>query len=105
MLDDLDACPNTPAGALVNSAGCPAETVSVTLDIKFDAGQFAVKPAFDEQIGKVADFMARFPTPRSSLKATPITRGTPPRAFRSPSGGPTRCAKFSWPSPTRRPDV
>lgn len=77
VLDDLDACPNTPAGALVNSAGCPAETVSVTLDIKFDAGQFAVKPAFDEQIGKVADFMARFPNTTVVIEGHTDNAGNP----------------------------
>ncbi|MBL0349056.1 MAG: OmpA family protein [Elusimicrobia bacterium] len=61
----------------MNSAGCPAETVSVTLDIKFDAGQFAVKPAFDEQIGKVADFMARFPNTTVVIEGHTDNAGNP----------------------------
>lgn len=77
VLDDLDACPNTPAGALVNSAGCPAETVSVTLDIKFDAGQSVVKPEFDAQIGKVADFMARFPNTTVLIEGHTDNAGNP----------------------------
>jgi OOP family OmpA-OmpF porin len=59
--DSADACPNTPAGTLVNEKGCPTETVSVTLDIKFDSGKADLKPEYDAQLSKGAAFLKSHP--------------------------------------------
>lgn len=59
--DDLDKCPDTPAGQLVDASGCTTQKVSITLDVKFDAGKADVKPEFDTELAKVAEFMKRFP--------------------------------------------
>jgi len=69
VMDALDKCPGTPPGSLVNSAGCPAEKVTVILDIKFDPGKSDVKPAFEDQIRNVADFLTRI------TKATVVIEG------------------------------
>lgn len=61
VLDVLDKCPETPAGTLVDADGCPVEKVSVALDIKFAVGKADLSPDFDSQLAKVSDFMKRFP--------------------------------------------
>jgi OOP family OmpA-OmpF porin len=68
--DYLDKCPDTPKGVKVDKDGCPLvakavektpEKVSIALEIQFDSGKAFVKPAYDEQIKKVADFMKTYP--------------------------------------------
>ncbi len=64
--DYLDKCPDTPKGAKVDKDGCPVvakapSKVSIALDIKFDSGKADIKPQYDEQIKKVADFMNTYP--------------------------------------------
>ncbi len=61
VIDGADQCPNTPAGSLVNAEGCSTEKVSVTLDVKFASGKSDLSSASDPQLGKAADFMKRFP--------------------------------------------
>ncbi|MBL0058953.1 MAG: OmpA family protein [Elusimicrobia bacterium] len=61
IVDSADVCPNTPAGTLVNEKGCPTETVSVTLDIKFDSGKADLKPEYDAQLSKGAAFLKSHP--------------------------------------------
>nr|MBP9128562.1 OmpA family protein [Elusimicrobiota bacterium] len=61
VLNDLDQCSDTPSGARVDASGCPIEKISVTLDVKFDAGKSEFRRAYDPSLEKVADFMKRFP--------------------------------------------
>jgi OOP family OmpA-OmpF porin len=61
VADHLDRCPDTPRGKLVDESGCPVESVSVTLDVKFDLGRAEVKPEFEGQLQRVAEFLKRFP--------------------------------------------
>jgi outer membrane protein OmpA-like peptidoglycan-associated protein len=58
--DYMDKCPDTPKGVKVDKNGCP-EKVSITLSIEFDSGKAAIKPQYDDQIKKVADFMKTYP--------------------------------------------
>ncbi len=63
--DSADRCPDTPRGTAVNEVGCPQlkpqEKVSIQLNVLFDTGKSVVKPEFDSEIKKVADFMSNYP--------------------------------------------
>lgn len=60
--DSKDSCPETPAGTLVDIEGCPrASKVSIELKVQFDTAKADVKPEFDEQLQKVADFLRNYP--------------------------------------------
>lgn len=65
VADDADRCTDTPKGTPVNSVGCPQlkpeEKVSIQMNILFDSGKAVVKPEFDAEIKKVADFMNNYP--------------------------------------------
>lgn len=61
VIDALDQCPNTPAGSLVDHAGCSTQKVSITLDVKFASGKTDLGPEYDPQLKKAADFMKRYP--------------------------------------------
>jgi OOP family OmpA-OmpF porin len=60
--DYLDKCPDTPKGVTVDKDGCPLpKKVSISLSIEFDSGKATIKPQYDEEIKKVADFMTTYP--------------------------------------------
>jgi OOP family OmpA-OmpF porin len=65
VIDCLDKCPNTPANAKVDKDGCP-QFVSIRLNVEFDFDKSIVKPQYEGDIEKVADFMKAHP----QLKAT-----------------------------------
>ncbi len=54
VLNDKDICPNTPAGAAVNSDGCPKK---VTLQAKFEYNSAEIKAESYELVQKYADFL------------------------------------------------
>ncbi|MBK8576663.1 MAG: OmpA family protein [Elusimicrobia bacterium] len=62
VIDSLDKCAETPAGVLVDTTGCPAEKVSVTLDIKFDTGKTVVDSKYDPRLAKAAAYLKSHPT-------------------------------------------
>ncbi len=63
VMDGRDKCPNTLSGAPVDASGCMSikEKTSVKLNIGFDTGKARIKPEYDAEIQKVADFMKAFP--------------------------------------------
>ncbi len=65
VIDAQDRCPETPQGTAVNEVGCPQlkpqEKVSIQLNVLFDTGKSVVKPDFDAEVKKVADFMNNYP--------------------------------------------
>ncbi len=54
VLDPDDLCPNTPKGDLVDKNGC---TIKLTLHINFDLNKAVIKPEFDPEMKKAADFI------------------------------------------------
>lgn len=62
VMDTLDKCADTPAGVLVDTTGCPAEKVTVTLDVKFETGKSVVDTKYDPQLAKGAAFMKSRPS-------------------------------------------
>jgi OOP family OmpA-OmpF porin len=67
--DYLDKCPGTPAGVAVDRNGCPIppEKVSMTLKIEFDTGKADIKNKYHEEIGRVADFLKKYPTAKGAI--------------------------------------
>ncbi len=72
VYDYLDKCPDTPKGTPVNANGCPQlkadEKVSIQLNVLFDTGKAVVKPDFDTEIKKVADFMNNYPEVKAEIE-------------------------------------
>jgi OmpA-OmpF porin, OOP family len=61
--DSMDKEPNTPQGNLVDKDGVTlSEIVTISMNIMFDSSKAVVKPEFDVQIKKVADFLTMYPT-------------------------------------------
>ncbi|MBK6879440.1 MAG: OmpA family protein [Elusimicrobia bacterium] len=77
VTDDKDRCPNTPRGALINEEGCPVERVSVTLEINFDSGRDAVKPSFEPELKRLAEFLKRFPETTTVIEGHTDNVGRP----------------------------
>ncbi|HET8704921.1 MAG TPA: OmpA family protein [Pseudomonadales bacterium] len=79
VLNSKDQCPNTPAGAAVDEKGCNIilkEKVSVNLDIKFDTGKAVIKPAYEGQVQKVADFLRKYPDTKATIEGHTDNKGT-----------------------------
>jgi len=67
--DYLDKCPGTPIGTPVDKDGCPIlpQKVSIALRVEFDTGKADIKSKYHEEIGKVADFMKKYPTATGTI--------------------------------------
>jgi len=80
--DDLDKCPSTPAGAVVDTAGCPKtlerEFVSY-LDIKFAFGKHEIEGDAHSEIRKVSTFMKQYPSVKVTVEG--YTDDTGPADF------------------------
>jgi OOP family OmpA-OmpF porin len=65
VIDDLDKCPDTPQGALVDSDGCPKELtkeIRETLYVEFELDKTVVRRQFFPEIGELAKVMKQYPT-------------------------------------------
>ncbi|HET8707035.1 MAG TPA: OmpA family protein, partial [Pseudomonadales bacterium] len=62
--DPQDKCPNTPPGRKVNADGCeeqPAKVETIRLNVQFKTASADVEEKYLPEIGKVADFMKKYP--------------------------------------------
>ncbi len=68
--DYLDKCPGTPIGTLVDKDGCPLppEKVSMTLAVEFDTGKADIKKKYDGEIGRVAEFLNKYPNAKGVIE-------------------------------------
>ena len=71
--DHLDACPGTPANAVVDARGCPVQVQLVEelrqeLRVFFDRDKSAIKPQFREEVAKVAAQMREFPNATATIE-------------------------------------
>jgi len=57
VTDDLDQCPDTPAGALVNDKGC-----WIIDNVEFDFNKFSIKSEFVPGLVEIADVMKSNPS-------------------------------------------
>ncbi len=76
VLNNMDECPNTPAGVPVDGKGCP-QTISLHVNFNFDKAN--VLPKYDAQINQVADFMIKYPVYNVMLEG--YTDSTGPEAY------------------------
>lgn len=76
VLNNIDECPNTPAGVPVDAKGCP-QTISLHVNFNFDKAN--ILPKYDAQINKVADFMVKYPVYKVMLEG--YTDSTGPEAY------------------------
>lgn len=70
VADHRDACANTEAGAKVDDKGCEGVTErveTISLSIQFANNSSVVRPAYDNEIRQVAEFMKKFPETRVEI--------------------------------------
>ena len=67
VCDGLDKCPDTPEGAKVDKDGCTI-WVSIRLNVEFDANKAIVKPQYETDIKRVADFMNANPNMKATIE-------------------------------------
>jgi len=63
VTDDIDQCPNTPAGTRVDSVGCPlpvAQVASIKLKVNFGFDSDVVQEQYFSDLGELAAFLKRF---------------------------------------------
>ena len=80
--DDLDKCPSTPTGAVVDVAGCPKrlERDFVNyLDVKFEFGKHDIAGDSGPEIRKVSSFMKQYPSVKVTVEG--YTDDTGPADF------------------------
>lgn len=69
VYDSSDKCPGTPEGTTVDKTGCPVKLCSPTaLNIEFDTNKSNIKPQYKEELKKVADFLAEFPSAKGAIE-------------------------------------
>jgi OmpA-OmpF porin, OOP family len=79
VTDDLDKCPGTPAKLKVDEVGCPVilkENVDVTLKVLFDTNSDVVKPEFDSEVKKVAEFLEQYEGTAAEIQGHTDSRGS-----------------------------
>ena len=59
--DNLDKCPNTPAGVAVDKNGCVPKKISIAIHIEFDTAKSVIKKKYHNNIKKLADFIKEYP--------------------------------------------
>lgn len=63
VFDSKDQCPDTPKTHKVDEVGCSltlTETVSIELNITFDSAKAVIKPEFESEVAKLAEFMGQY---------------------------------------------
>lgn len=79
VLDSADRCPGTPRGIAVESNGCPKaieERVSITMNVLFDSGKADIKPAYDPEVEKVANFLKAYPNVTATIEGHTDSTGS-----------------------------
>lgn len=79
VIDRLDRCPGTPRSYAVDANGCPREMVkpvSIPLRVLFDTNKAYIKPQYQSEVAKVANFMKRFPNATTVVEGHTDSRGS-----------------------------
>jgi len=64
VIDSADQCPGTPSGIAVEANGCPKkldQKVSLELKVLFDTAKDVVKPEYNGELQRVANFLKAYP--------------------------------------------
>lgn len=80
VTDDIDQCPNTPAGVVVDAKGCPqqlTQDLKMELRVFFDVNKSNIKDQYKPEIAKVAEKLKQYP--EASAKIEGHTDNTGPR--------------------------
>jgi len=80
--DSFDKCPNTPPGAVVDTAGCPRlldRNFVGYLDIKFGFGKHDIEGDAHAEIRRVSTFMKQYPSVKVTVEG--YTDDTGPADF------------------------
>jgi OOP family OmpA-OmpF porin len=75
VYDYLDKCPNTPIELKVDKDGCPMK-VTINLNVLFDFDKADIKPKFNSEIKRVADYMTAYPWEKATLEGHTDSKGT-----------------------------
>ena len=65
VVDRLDKCPNTPMGDKVDASGC---SYNMPLQVKFDTNKATIRPESNEELDKFVQFMKDVPSARGELQ-------------------------------------
>lgn len=76
VLNDVDQCPNTPAGVVVDETGCEKVIVLRDIGVNFAFDSYKITPKYLEEIKKVANFMGENPSYRVVLSGHTDSVGT-----------------------------
>jgi OOP family OmpA-OmpF porin len=82
VTDDVDKCPATPTGAVVDAVGCPKKLdreMVMYLDVKFAFGKSDIEGDGWSEIQKVSDFMHKYPSVKVTVEG--YTDDTGPADF------------------------
>jgi OOP family OmpA-OmpF porin len=73
-----DKCADTPAGSNVETTGCRILEVPKEIELKvlFDYDEAVVKPEYYDEIKRVADFMAKYPSTSTEIQGHTDSRGS-----------------------------
>jgi OOP family OmpA-OmpF porin len=73
VCDEMDKCPNTPAGAKVDKVGCPLEQ---TLKLLFDFDSAELRPESIEELERLVKFMGDVPFATALIEGHTDSKGT-----------------------------
>ncbi len=79
VFDNMDKCPGTAPKLKVDADGCPIilkETVAITVNVLFDTASDLVKPEFDGEVKRVADFLEQYEGTKVVIEGHTDTRGS-----------------------------
>jgi OOP family OmpA-OmpF porin len=79
VYDDMDKCPGTPEGVLVDEQGCEVtrkEKVSIELKVEFEFDSAKIKKIYNDHIKKVSDFLKKYPDTTAEIEGHTCSIGT-----------------------------
>lgn len=79
VTDDMDKCPGTPEKLKVDAVGCPIilkENVDVSLEVLFDTNSDVVKPEYESEVKKVAEFLEQYQGTTAEIQGHTDSRGS-----------------------------
>lgn len=79
VTDDMDQCPNTPAGTRVDATGCPVQLVddlNMELRVFFDTNKSVIKQQYRPEIERVAVKMREYPNATARIEGHTDIRGS-----------------------------
>lgn len=79
VTDDMDQCPNTPRGTVVDERGCPkvlVDDLSMELRVFFDTNKSVIKQQYRPEIARVAEKMREYSNANARIEGHTDIRGS-----------------------------